>query len=90
MTCKKRHRIVAIHWLDAESTGGWSEDDPSEKPWIMVSVGIYIRKDKHFLHYADTHIGDKEYGNKSKIPLGMIQKIVDLARLECCGYALED
>ena len=88
MTCRKKHRVVAIHWLDAETRGGWSEDDPKEKPYIIVSIGIFIRKDRHFIHYADTHLGNRDYGNKSKIPVGMIKKIETIGHTQC-GYLLK-
>ena len=79
-----KKKLVEIHWVDAEAEAGWSRDDPrDDKPVILKTYGLLVRKTKDWVIHADTFIPDTgHWGGKGKIPVGMVKKIKVIAVVE--------
>jgi len=79
-----KKKLVEIHWIDAEAEAGWSEDDPAkDKPTILKTYGLLVRKTKDWVIHADTYIPEtKVWGGKGKIPAGMVKKVKTLMTVD--------
>lgn len=76
-------KLVCIEWIDAEARPGWSEDDPDAPPTVLKTYGLLVRKDKHFVVHASTFDPDSgRWGERGKIPAGMVKKITVLDRVD--------
>lgn len=73
----KKIKLVEISWIDAEQSSGWSHDDPKDdKPIIIKTYGLLVRKTKDWVIHADSYLPDtKTWGGRGKIPTGMVRKI---------------
>lgn len=79
-----KKKLIEIHWIDAETEAGWSYDDPEkDNPVIIKTYGLLVRKTKDWVIHADTYLPDtKAWGNKGKIPAGMVVKIKTIATVD--------
>lgn len=77
-------KLVCIEWVDAEAAGpGWSEDDPHAPVVILSTYGLLVRKDKNFIVHASTYDPDTgRWGERGKIPLGMVTKVTIIKTVE--------
>jgi len=80
----KRIKLVCVEWVDAEADAGWSRDDPKDdKPMVLKTFGLLVRKTKDWVIHADTYLPDtKMWGSKGKIPTGMVRKIRVITTVE--------
>jgi hypothetical protein len=88
-TCKVKHPLVAVHWLDACTEAGWI-DNPKPDATLVVSYGLLIENTKEWVTLAQTHIpgekGPGYWGNVWYIPKAMVKKIhTFLAHPDCKG-----
>lgn len=51
-----KNKMYKIKWRDHYSTEGWfNPDDPEiEDEVVLISVGFFIKEDKHYYHFART------------------------------------
>lgn len=84
--CGKRHDLVCVWWVDADQTSGWSEDDENEKIHVMATYGLLIRKDRVFVHVADTHLHGSTWGGRNRIPRAWIRKVEVIKKDSDCHY----
>lgn len=72
---KCSHNLVAIHWIDAETThGAWSKHK-RKKPEVMITVAYEVDRDEYFIYHASTHCEKNLWGDLGKIPLGMVLEV---------------
>lgn len=80
-----KRRLICIEWLDAEAQAGWIPDVEvtGQRPQLLRTYGLLVRKDKHFVYHASTRDkDDKKWSELGKIPLGMVKCIKTIAVVE--------
>lgn len=77
---KRKHKILLVTWLDAESIDGWTEGDQIDHEIApVVSIGFLLKEDPESITLALNHdTKNDSYSCIMKIPAGMIvnRKIV--------------
>ena len=71
-------KLLYVEWLDAESSAEWKDTEEMEE-WakeqvIVKEVGWEYKRTKFFLILCSQFGKNEEWGNTTKIPLGMIKK----------------
>jgi len=90
MTKQCRHKLVEVHWIDAEEDSGWQSYE-KKIPWVIKTIGYLVEKNKtksDFIVLANSHIPDSNtWSGLSRIPGGMVIKMKTLSTT-ACGYPL--
>ncbi len=86
-TCKVKHPLVAVHWLDACTEAGWVD---TVKPDVnlVVTYGLLVEQTKEWVTLAQTHIpsdkGHGYWGNMWYIPANMVKKVITIQKSPIC------
>jgi hypothetical protein len=76
-----KHKIVEVTWLDARSEAGWVPGDGENRP--VTTYGILGRTTKTCLIlWSSYDPQEKTYGDRHRIPKGMVLKKKVLAEIE--------
>lgn len=82
-------QLVLVEWNDAQDHAQkWVDAEDAEAftdiMCTITSVGYLVRKtDKYVTIAGDYDAVDNDYGRVTKIPVGMIQTIIDLGPITC-------
>ena len=80
----KKGRWVAVFWEDIVGVERpWLSPEEAEalKPAPMVTLGLLLQKNRHFLTIASTlelTAQEPNIGSVSCIPMGAVQQVVDI------------
>ena len=90
MKKKCLHRLVRVHWVDADEASGWREVTKDQDPtWIIYTVGYLVSMPKRktdFVVLANSHLPDVgQWSGISRIPKGMVLEIETLMSKIPCG-----
>jgi hypothetical protein len=77
-----KHRLVRVYWTDIEQEGGWSTHKRI-KPEVLLSYGLFVDQDDHYLYLADTHLEGDQWGGLSKFPNGCVKKVEKIMEVLC-------
>ena len=84
-------KLVKVVWVDITSSGGWHTDKQlqkfisSDQDGLCEQVGFLHSETEEFVILTDTIAtvqGGTQYGNLTKIPLGVIVNIVALKEVK--------
>jgi len=80
------HKLVAIYWLDADTSAGWTIYEKTPSPVYLISYGLVAGEDEHCITLSFTHNSDSdEYLSTHSIPKSMIKKIVEIDTSAHCS-----
>ena len=90
MKKKCLHRLVRVHWVDADEDSGWREVTKDQDPtWIIYTVGYLVSMPKRktdFVVLANSHLPDVgQWSGISRIPKGMVLETETLMSKIPCG-----
>ena len=71
-----------VEWQDADTEGGWFDDDDESLP-VLKTFGLYVRKNKDSLTLASTYDPhENSWSDKMRIPWGMVIKVTTIQEVE--------
>ena len=84
------HYLVEVHWLDADTSAGWTElSTKKSSPVLVISRGLLAGEDKHFVTLAISHDEDSDtYLSPHRIPKDMIRKFGVISADTSCSSTL--
>lgn len=79
-----KKKLVEISWIDARAhEAGWTHDNPDDKPTVLKTYGLLVRKTKDVVVHASTFDPDTgAWSERAEIPTGMVIKIRTIETVE--------
>jgi hypothetical protein len=75
---KYPHRLVEVHWVDAETDQGWQDNREADMALpVVTTVGFLVGETEQAILIASTIAGTHS-NSRIKIPRGMVQDIIYL------------
>lgn len=78
----RRMKLVVVRWLDAQSGACWADSSDYPAPIPVTTVGMLITKSKSHVVVSGSLCYDGDIGESIAIPMGMVQSIKQLGRID--------
>lgn len=70
----EQNRIIAVHWLDANSASSWTDQPNSTRLGNIITAGLYVGEDDQVLRVGLNHDEWNNWSDIMSIPKSQIVK----------------